>query len=194
MPNYQNGRVYKIIDYTNNDIYIGSTTQTTIKRLQGHIHGYKAWKRKPEKKGHIRSYDIIKNGDYDIEILEFFPCSNNSELKQREKHYILTLKCINKAIPARTRKETVKAYDDSHKVESKARRLKFIDKKREYDKLYNLENREHKHELGKKYRERTKAHVYEKHVCECSGSYCLNSKSTHLKTTKHRDYIKSLQK
>jgi predicted GIY-YIG superfamily endonuclease len=36
MPNYQDGKIYKIVDNTNGDIYIGSSTIRLSARLQNH--------------------------------------------------------------------------------------------------------------------------------------------------------------
>ena len=42
MVNYQQGKIYKIVDKTNNNIYIGSTAEKYLsKRLQKHIAHYK---------------------------------------------------------------------------------------------------------------------------------------------------------
>ena len=44
MPNYQNGKIYQIIDNTNNNIYIGSTCEPTLaRRLSGHVRKYKSY-------------------------------------------------------------------------------------------------------------------------------------------------------
>ena len=36
MPNYQNGKIYKIHSYQTDDIYIGSTTNTLSRRFSEH--------------------------------------------------------------------------------------------------------------------------------------------------------------
>ena len=87
MPNYQNGKIYKLVDYTNGDIYIGSTTQTLSRRRQKHIS---------DSKNHGKicnnrvitysSHPIIMNGNHNIVLLELFPC--NGLIKQN----VLTLK------------------------------------------------------------------------------------------------------
>ena len=43
MVNYANGKIYKIIDNTNNNIYYGSTCQKLKERKAQHIRGYKQY-------------------------------------------------------------------------------------------------------------------------------------------------------
>ena len=66
-----------------NNIYIGSTTQTLIKRLNNH------------KRFDCSSYLILMNKDYDIKIIENYECKNEKELLAREQFYIYNRKCIN---------------------------------------------------------------------------------------------------
>ena len=38
MPNFQLGKIYKIVDNTNDDVYVGSTCEPSLaKRLYGHV-------------------------------------------------------------------------------------------------------------------------------------------------------------
>jgi hypothetical protein len=93
MPNYKKSKIYKIIDNTNNNVYVGSTTRTLNERLTSHRDKYKKYIN-----GEVRfasSYDIIKNNDYKIILIENYPCNNIDELHQREQHYIDNIKCIN---------------------------------------------------------------------------------------------------
>ena len=55
MNKYNKGKIYKIVDNTNGNVYIGSTIQTLSQRLGGH-----------ETNLNCSSRDIIANGDYDI--------------------------------------------------------------------------------------------------------------------------------
>tara|TARA_R110001606_G_C15015113_1_gene608974 strand:+ start:68 stop:583 length:516 start_codon:yes stop_codon:yes gene_type:complete len=60
--------------------------------------------------------------------------------------------------------------------------------KKEYNKEYQENNKEKRKEYDKKYRENNK----EKHDCECGGKFTLPSKSCHLKTKRHCEYINRL--
>ena len=55
-----NGKIYKIVDNTNNNIYIGSTCESTLtKRLSKHKSDYKRYVDKSIK--YTTSFEIIKN-------------------------------------------------------------------------------------------------------------------------------------
>ena len=114
MVNYQEGKIYKIVDKTNNNIYIGSTAEKYLsRRLQHHIANYKIYIDPNKKKCYTTSFEIIKNNDFEILLLETYPCNNKYELEQRERYYIENNNCINKNIPTRTKKE----YHENNKTE-----------------------------------------------------------------------------
>jgi len=91
---YENGKIYKITDNTNGNVYYGSTQKTINARLSDHKYDYK----RREKEGYVRkSCEIIENGDYTMELVENFPCSTRKELEERESYYINNFECINVA-------------------------------------------------------------------------------------------------
>ena len=104
MVNYNNSKIYKIVDNTNNNIYVGSTTKKYLSdRLSSHNSDYRRFKK--INKGYITSFEILKNNNFDIILLELVNCNSKDELKSRERFYIETLDCVNKNIPGRTNKE-----------------------------------------------------------------------------------------
>ena len=115
MVNYQNGKIYKIIDNTNNNIYVGSTTQTLSNRLKGHIGHYKNYLVGKARK--CMSYDILKNNDYKIISIEEYPCENREQLRIREQYWIDTLKCINSQ-RAYQSKENRKEYMKKNRLDN----------------------------------------------------------------------------
>ena len=112
MVNYKNGKIYKIVDNTNGNIYIGSTANKLSVRLSGHKTEYKL---NPEK--NISSGKILKNNDFDMELIEYFPCNNKLELETREQYYLDTLKNINTQRAVRTREQ----YYQSKRASDKRR-------------------------------------------------------------------------
>ena len=90
MPNYQDGKIYKIVDNTNGDIYIGSSTIRLSARLQNHKQDILKRER------NISVKKIILNNDYKIVLLEKYPCNSRDELYSREQYYIDNNKCVNK--------------------------------------------------------------------------------------------------
>ena len=74
MPNYQNGKIYKLWSPEGDDIYIGSTTQSLCERKTKHNDNYK---RNLTCKSRIL---FEKYTDVRIELLESCPCDNKDAL------------------------------------------------------------------------------------------------------------------
>ena len=114
MVNYQQAKIYKIIDNITDEIYIGSTCYPNLARaLASSVENYKSYL-----KDNLRSYcsyfKIFENNDdddYDIILLENFPCNSKDELNARLKYYIKNNECVNKKIMGRTKKE----YNEDNK-------------------------------------------------------------------------------
>ena len=96
-------KIYKIIDNTNGNIYIGSTCQSLKRRLSHHKSDYKRFLKGLS--GNTKSFDIIKNNDYKIELIEACDIKTKQELFQKERYYIENNDCLNKNIPCRSQKE-----------------------------------------------------------------------------------------
>ena len=94
-------KIYKLIDNTNGNIYIGQTKQKLYQRLNNHKQDFK--------RGSTSiSREIIKNNNYKIELIE-----ETNDLN-RERYFIENTECINKVVPGRTKKEY---YDETkHKL------------------------------------------------------------------------------
>jgi len=90
MPDYSKGKIYKIVDLTNNNVYVGSTTQKLNIRLSKHKYDYKRYL--DGKYNFVRSFKIIKNENYYIELIEKFECDCKEELFKREGYYAEKLK------------------------------------------------------------------------------------------------------
>ncbi len=77
-------KIYKILDLTNNNCYIGSTSNLLSSRLWHH-----------KNRNTTSSELIIKNNNYEVSILEEF--EDSSIRYDREKYYINSVEnCINK--------------------------------------------------------------------------------------------------
>ena len=84
MPDYSKGKIYKITSPSlPGKCYIGSTTCILHKRMINHKS---ACKRKTNRK--ITSKLILCYGDAIIELIEDYPCANNTELERREGFHI----------------------------------------------------------------------------------------------------------
>tara|TARA_R110002012_G_C11471024_1_gene593961 strand:+ start:142 stop:729 length:588 start_codon:yes stop_codon:yes gene_type:complete len=128
---YDNGKIYKLIDNTNGNIYIGSTIQPLYKRKSQH---------KVQGNNKCRSKFIIDNGDYDIILIEKYPCESKEELEARERYYIKSIDCINKNIPGRS---SVEWYQDNkERILEKSKNKIKTDERKEYEKEYALKNKD----------------------------------------------------
>ena len=97
-------KIYRIVDNTNGNIYIGKTKQKYLSdRLSSHKYDYKI-----KNKNGCVSREIIKNGDYKIELVE------ETEDETRERYWIENTDCINTIIPGRTTKEWRKQNHDNN--------------------------------------------------------------------------------
>jgi hypothetical protein len=82
MPNYKNGKIYKVIFDSSPHFYIGATTQPLHKRHYEH-------KKYPVNKMMI---EAVKNKSSKIVLLEAYPCETKYQLEAREQHWIRNLK------------------------------------------------------------------------------------------------------
>ena len=172
LKDYSKGKIYKIepiCDHDDGEIYIGSTTKKYLsQRMVRHRKDYLNGKR------YLTSFKIFDKYGIDncnIILLESVDAKDYNELVAREAHYIKTLKCVNKTVPLRTRKEY---YDDNREI--------IITK----EKQYRQDNKE-------KVQARKKEYCKLKYNCECGSVCSWNVKASHFKTLKHQDYIKQLE-
>lgn len=107
-------------------IYIGSTWTTLKRRWSRHVAESKKVPHTQDIYNFIQGHGGIEK--FDIELIEVFPCTTDTERYERETHWIKELKPLcNKKIPYVTEEERVlnkkasdKRYRDDHKEEAKA--------------------------------------------------------------------------
>ena len=105
MVNYKQGKIYKIQCHVTDKIYIGSTSQLLLsQRLKDHVQDYKKYKYKG-RLNYVTSFEIIKNNNYSIILMESVPCETKNELHKRERYHIEKNVCVNKYVPLRTNHE-----------------------------------------------------------------------------------------
>jgi hypothetical protein len=87
---YQKGKIYKIVCKTTSKVYIGSTCEKYLSdRLKGHRISYKY--KKDMTNYYCSVFEVLKNNDYYIELIENYPCLCKDELSRRERYFIDTL-------------------------------------------------------------------------------------------------------
>ena len=173
------GKIYKLVDNTNGNCYVGSTCEKYLsRRLANHVGDYNSYL-KNKRKYKVSSFDIIANGCYEMILIENYPCNSKDELFARERHYVETLQCCNNNIPYRTDKE----WRDEHKDERKA-----------YNQQYSLNNSERLKEYIKQYRlnnaERIKEYRRQCYECICGMTYTIQHKNRHIQSKYHIENVK----
>jgi hypothetical protein len=143
MDRYSKAKIYKIVDNTTGQVYIGSTCVDTLAvRLARHKCKYRRYL-----DGHVgdylTSFEVLKNGDYTIVLLEEYPCQTKDQLFARERYYIENVTCVNKNIPNRSEKEYREANKEILNAKSKERYAQNKDNILEQCKEYYQENREY---------------------------------------------------
>ena len=103
MVNYANSKIYKLICNKTGSMYVGSTTCKLCIRLAQHRQLFKHGISGTSKL-------VLQNGDYNIFLIEDFPCQRKEQLLARERYYIELLDCVNKKVPLRTQKQW---YEDN---------------------------------------------------------------------------------
>ena len=86
MNKYNNSKIYKIVSSETDKIYIGSTIRTIEQRFLHHISDYKMWM-KDNTKGYMTSYEILKHGNYKIELIECVNVETRQDLLKLEGKY-----------------------------------------------------------------------------------------------------------
>ena len=168
MPNYKNGKIYKLVCDETNLTYIGSTTQSLSKRFNEH--------KSDKKKNRLKT--ISNMIEPKIYLIEDYPCERKEQLNMRERYFIENMECINKNIPCRTFKE--------HYLDNKEKICKKTNE-------YYWNNKEKHNELTRKNYEKNKEKISERQkekiTCECGEIICRGSKSKHIKSFKHISFF-----
>ena len=90
-----NGKVYRLVSKQFDKYYIGSTAYSLEERLDTHINSYSNWFSNNFKNHYISSFEILKYGDYCIELIEDCPEVSRNDLEKREQyHQIINYKDI----------------------------------------------------------------------------------------------------
>jgi DNA repair exonuclease SbcCD ATPase subunit len=178
---YQTGKVYKILNTLNNEVYVGSTYQKLSQRMTKHRNSVKDPHR--NKNTFYTYIDTIGIEHFYIELIENFPCANKEELRAREGYWIRQIGTLNDKIAGRTPQqhyddnkekilERCKEHYENNKEEIQQRKKKYreenkekiaehkkqyyeenIDKIKEYKQNWHQQNREAVIEKAKKWNE-----------------------------------------
>ena len=104
--NYSTGKIYCIKDNVSKDVYVGHTIQPLNVRLRKHVTDYRGFMGLNNKPRNFRgSAEVIFNGDYDIHLLQEYPCETKKQLEKIETYWILKMSekfnITNKNMPSK---------------------------------------------------------------------------------------------
>jgi hypothetical protein len=102
MPDYSLGKIYKITSPLTDSIYIGSTCVPKLSHhLREHVSQWREWQNGNQRK-YLALFAILELGNYNIELIEKYPCTDKDEFRAREQHYIRENKeiCCNLRPPS----------------------------------------------------------------------------------------------
>lgn len=174
------GIIYKITDNTNDNVYYGSTIRKLSERKAEHKYQYKQYCE--GKRGFTTAYDILKNNDWKIELVE--ECTD--DLVKRERWYIENNECLNKRVEGRNLQEYYiqvlkPARQEFYFCETCQKNVKnHLQKSHEKSKLH----------LGiPKNKRPLLLNPKDKILCECGIEYTRNHKQRHMNTQQHKDLI-----
>lgn len=170
MPNYQNGKIYKIICDENDLVYYGSTTVPLWQRIGKHRIDYKMYLEGNRK--YMTSYEVVKCESHKIILVEDFSCERKEQLLGRERFWIENNKCVNKCLPILNVNEN-RRHDYYLTYKSKN-----IDKLKEKNKKYRENNKAQIKEYRQKYK---KTRI----VCDCGVELCKGALHRHLRSQRH---------
>ena len=173
---YSKGLIYKLCsnDTDIKDIYVGSTTSFKHRK-----YNHKACYYNEKAAGYnVNVYKFIREnggwGNWDMILVESYPCKSSLDLHKREREIIEELKStLNKNIPLRTKKEYYEENKD-----------KILEEKKEYYK----KNKEHIAKQKKEHCEKNKEQI----TCECGAFITKRSLVRHKQSKKHQNNINAL--
>ncbi len=155
---YENGKIYKVVDNINGNIYIGSTCLTLEKRLINHKAKFNQFLRSKKNCSWCQAYRILMNNDFKIYTIENYPCNSKRELEKREDFYIITNECINLNRSYLLKKEII----EKNKIAAeKSRKKNLLEKNQSY--------LNHK-KAGKNWRNNNKLNKNEKYYKELKSN------------------------
>ena len=182
---YSKGKIYKITNDYNDDVYVGSTCDTLVKRFS--LHKIESTNERSKHRKIYNAFNEIGFERFRIELLEDYPCEDIYQLRQREGYYIRQIGTLNKVISGRTDNE----YKEDNKELIKERNKHYREDNKELikerNKNYIENNKEVIKERKKKYYDANREKILNekgtKILCECGCS--VTHIARHRKSKNH---------
>ena len=205
------GKIYKIISTQGNEIYVGSTFNTTRDRFKQHKSDYKRWK-----EGNCPNISVFKLFEkYGIDnckmvLIKQYDIIDRKHLEVYETLWILKLRlnCVNKLQPFCIKKLKNSLYYQKNKKQIQKYKQQYYQENKEQlqqrsqqyyqnnkEKIqnkyqnYHQNNKEKINQNKKQYYQQNKEKLKQKFNCDCGGKYGYTTKSIHIKTQKHQKWL-----
>ena len=160
------GKIYKITNDYNDEVYVGSTCDLLTKRFSNHKKGINC-----KTKQNRPIYKLMNEIGFErfrIELIEDYPCTDKYELRQREAYYIREIGTLNSKIECRTQKQ----YQEDNKEQIQKNKQEYYEANK--DKLLERQN--------------------EKITCTACGSIIRRGETArHKRSIKHQELMKISQ-
>ena len=151
MPDYQKGKIYKILNTIDNEIYVGSTCEALSQRMARHRSTMKST---PHLKLYKHMHELGVEHFY-IELIEDCPCERNEELVKREGEIIRSIGTLNKNGTINIKENSI----DYHKQYYHDN----LETRKEQKHIWYERNKEHVKGYAKEYYEKNKEQIKEKY-------------------------------
>jgi hypothetical protein len=123
---------------------------------------------------YISSFEILAEDDYDIILVEEYPCDNKEQLQMRKRYWVENFECVNKNMPGRGVEEWQKTYKDEYAKQQKQYYLDNKDKIAERNERYYLDNKD-----------KILSQMSPKIQCECGAIVSKGYLPKHKRTQRH---------
>jgi hypothetical protein len=183
-------------------VYYGSSAHKYLsQRLRNHRSDYKKWL-EGKSKQYISSFEIMKNNNYEIILVELYPCQSIDELRSRERYYIDNNECVNKRKEwYKENKDNLIAYYQAYRQKNRDElnrkdKIKYIKRRdlhlqkcKEYRHINREKLNQQKKEYYEKNKERLNQRAKEKVECECGSIINHGGLAEHRKSKKHLTFL-----
>ena len=172
---FSKGKIYKITNDYNDDVYVGSTCDTLGRRFTRHKADMKQEKRK-----NYKLYQLMNEIGFErfrIQLIIDYPCEDQYQLSQKEGEYIRLMGTLNKQIAGRTQKE----YRETNKNKIKEVKQEWYEN--------NLDKIK---EVKKGWYETNKEKLFKKIKCGCGCEVPKCHLNRHMNSQKHNKLIEKL--
>lgn len=196
---YSKGLIYRLVcrDIEVKEIYVGSTTDFASRKR---LHKSDCHNSNSKRYG-LKVYNYMREhggwDNWDMILIEYFPCADEYELHARERHWIEHLSStLNGNIPTRTHKEWRAENKETVATQQKAWKDENKEHISEWGAQYYLDNIDTIKAKLQAYRdanqEAIKAHRNESVTCECGAIITRTCKARHMRSKRHQNAMAAL--